>query len=56
MTGVEIVLALQASPDLATLPVVISTSAPALAPTSVPVLSKPTDITALSGWMRRTCR
>jgi CheY-like chemotaxis protein len=55
MTGLERMRALQASPDLATLPVVISTSAPALAPTGAPVLSKPIDITAPWGWMRLTC-
>ncbi len=55
MTGTEMLEEMRKTPDLASLPVVISTSAPALAPAGVPVLSKPIDIAALWVWMRRTC-
>jgi CheY-like chemotaxis protein len=55
MNGTEMLEAMRRSPDLAALPVVVSTSAPAMAPPGVPVLSKPIDIPALWVWMRRTC-
>jgi CheY-like chemotaxis protein len=56
MTGAEMLEAMRARPELASLPVVISTSAPSMAPAGVPVLSKPIDIDALWVWMRRTCQ
>jgi CheY-like chemotaxis protein len=55
MNGLEVLQTLHATPALASLPVLISTSAPALAPAGTPVLSKPIDIPALWAWMRRTC-
>jgi CheY-like chemotaxis protein len=55
MTGFEMLRAMQERPELAALPVVISTSAPALAPAGIPVLSKPIDIGALWVCMARAC-
>jgi len=34
----------------------VSTSAPHLAPSGVPVLPKPIEIAGLWAWLRRTCR
>lgn len=56
MNGQEVLEALRKKPELAALPVVISTSAPHLAPSGVPVLPKPLDIAKLWKWMGRTCR
>jgi DNA-binding response OmpR family regulator len=56
MSGHEVLDTLRSRPDLATLPVVVSTSAPHLVPRGVPVLPKPIEITGLWNWMRRTCR
>jgi CheY-like chemotaxis protein len=56
MSGEEVLNELRRRPELATVPVVISTSAPHLAPTGVPVLPKPIEISGLWGWIRRTCR
>jgi response regulator RpfG family c-di-GMP phosphodiesterase len=56
MSGLEMLDALRNRPDLASLPVVISTSAPHLAPSGVPILPKPIEIAGLWGWMRRTCQ
>jgi CheY-like chemotaxis protein len=56
MTGMEMLEVMHERPELASLPVVISTSAPTLAPVGVPVLSKPVDIAAVWVWMQRTCR
>jgi len=55
MSGTEMLRAMQKRPELASLPVVISTSAPALAPPGMPVLAKPIDIGVLWVWMGRTC-
>lgn len=56
MDGIELVEELQRRPDLATIPVIIATSAPHRAPRGMPVLPKPIDVTSLWGWMRRYCR
>ncbi|HXX66502.1 MAG TPA: response regulator [Polyangiaceae bacterium] len=56
MDGIELVEELRRRPELATIPVIIATSAPYRAPHGVPVLPKPIDVTSLWGWMRRTCR
>jgi CheY-like chemotaxis protein len=56
MSGVELLEVIRARPELASLPVLISTSAPGLAPAGIPVLSKPLDIAAAWVWMRRSCR
>jgi CheY-like chemotaxis protein len=55
MTGTELLEAMLKEPELAGLPVLISTSAPHRAPIGVPVLAKPIDIAALWDWMRKTC-
>lgn len=55
MSGLEMLDALRSRPELASLPVVISTSAPHLAPSGVPILPKPIEIAGLWAWMRRTC-
>lgn len=56
MTGMELLEAMRKDPALATIPVLISTSAPHRAPAGVPVLTKPFDIDAIWGWIRRSCR
>jgi CheY-like chemotaxis protein len=56
MSGQEVLDALRRRPELATVPVVVSTSAPHLAPSGVPILPKPIEIADLWGWLRRTCR
>lgn len=56
MSGNEVLDQLRRRPELATLPVVVSTSAPHLAPSGVPVLPKPIEIAGLWAWLRRTCR
>ncbi|HWZ92297.1 MAG TPA: response regulator [Polyangiaceae bacterium] len=56
MGGKEMLDALQARPNLAALPVLISTSSPERAPPGLPVLAKPIDIDALWDWMRRACK
>jgi CheY-like chemotaxis protein len=55
MTGHEFLAALRSEPDLADVPVLISTSAPDRAPPGVPVLAKPVDLYKLWDWMRSTC-
>lgn len=55
MTGMELLEAMRKDPALATIPVVISTSAPHRAPAGVPVLTKPFDIESIWGWIRRSC-
>jgi len=56
MTGQEVIEAMRKQPDLAVLPILVSTSVPARAPAGVPVLPKPIDIDKLFGWLRRSCR
>jgi response regulator RpfG family c-di-GMP phosphodiesterase len=56
MTGAQLLEEMMKDPELATIPVVISTSAPNLAPPGWPVLPKPIHITAIWDWMRRTCQ
>jgi two-component system response regulator CpxR len=55
MTGTELLEAMGRLPDLATIAVVISTSAPGRAPPGLPVLPKPVDIAAVWDCMRRSC-
>ena len=55
MNGSAMLKALRAEPSLASLPVVISTSAPNRAPAGVPVLSKPINIDALWACIRKAC-
>jgi CheY-like chemotaxis protein len=56
MSGQEVLDVLGSRPEFASLPVVVSTSAPHLAPRGVPVLPKPIEIASLWAWMKRTCR
>jgi len=55
MTGEELLAALRREPELAQLPVVVSTSAPKRAPAGVPVLPKPIDLRAFWAWIRQNC-
>lgn len=55
MTGEELLEAMRKQPRLATVPVIISTSAPERAPAGLPVLGKPVNIGALWAWMHRSC-
>jgi CheY-like chemotaxis protein len=56
MSGQEMLAAMRDQPDLASLPVVISTSAPSRAPKGVPVIPKPIDVDLMWDWIRRTCQ
>jgi CheY-like chemotaxis protein len=55
MTGQELLEEMRLVPDLAQLPVLISTSAPRRAPAGVPVLPKPIDLRAFWAWIRQNC-
>jgi CheY-like chemotaxis protein len=55
MTGAQMLEKIRMQPALATLPVIISTSAPERAPRGVPVLAKPIDVQALFNWIGRSC-
>jgi two-component system, chemotaxis family, chemotaxis protein CheY len=55
MTGQEMLEAMRKEPKLADLPVLISTSAPHIAPAGVPVLAKPIDLDAFWRWVRAHC-
>jgi len=55
MTGNEFLEILHLEPELADVPVLISTSAPDRAPPGIPVLAKPVDLYKLWDWMRRSC-
>ena len=55
MNGVQFLEELRRHPSLADIPVVVATSAPDRAPQGTPVLTKPIDMKALWGWMRRSC-
>jgi CheY-like chemotaxis protein len=56
MTGTELLDEMRKLPALTDVPVLISTSAPARAPTGAFVVPKPIDINVIWDWMRRTCR
>lgn len=55
MSGAELLQTMRHDPALATLPVIMSTSAPEQAPKDVALLPKPIDINVLCAWMRRMC-
>jgi len=55
MTGEELLAAMRLQPELAQLPVIVSTSAPKRAPAGVPVLPKPIDLRAFWAWIRQNC-
>jgi CheY-like chemotaxis protein len=56
MSGEEMLEVLKQHPTLASVPVLISTSAPGRAPAGLPVVAKPIDIEVVWSWIRRTCR
>jgi CheY-like chemotaxis protein len=56
MNGKEMLDAMKAQPELAAVPVVISTSAPSRAPQGIPIIPKPIDVNVVGEWMRRSCR
>jgi CheY-like chemotaxis protein len=56
MTGIEVLESMRTNPALSQLAVVVSTSAPHLAPAGVPILEKPIDIADVWQWMSRTCQ
>jgi CheY-like chemotaxis protein len=55
MSGQELLERMKLRPELANVPVVISTSAPHQAPVGWPVIPKPIDIAKVVEWMQRTC-
>jgi len=55
MTGAELLKAMRLQPELAELPVIISTSAPLQAPAGVPVLPKPINLRAFWARIRQNC-
>jgi CheY-like chemotaxis protein len=56
MSGEEMLAAMRQQPALASVPVLISTSAPGRAPAGMPVVAKPIDIEVVWDWIRRSCR
>ena len=56
LSGLELLAEMRKQPELAAVPVVISTSAPHLAPPDLPVLPKPINIRATWDCIRRSCR
>lgn len=56
MSGREMLEEMRRRPELAPLPVVVSTSTPAQAPPGVPVLPKPIAVERLFDLVRRSCR
>ena len=56
MTGQELLEEMRLQPELAQLPVLVSTSAPRRAPAGVPVLPKPIDLRAFWAWIRQHCQ
>lgn len=55
MTGGELIELMQQEPELASLKILVSTSAPSRAPAGWPVLAKPISIHKLWDWMRANC-
>jgi two-component system response regulator CpxR len=55
MSGAELIAAMRATPELASIPILVSTSVPDRAPRGVTVLPKPIDLPAVWDCMRRTC-
>ena len=56
MTGQELLAIIRREPSLATLQVVVSTSAPRRAPSGVAVLPKPIDLSAFWDSIHQNCR
>jgi CheY-like chemotaxis protein len=55
LSGLDTLAEIRKRPELADLSVVISTSAPHLAPRDVPVLPKPINIVAMWNYIRQSC-
>ena len=55
MGGHALLEKMRADPTLAEVPVIVSTSAPHLAPRDVPVVPKPIDIAKMVEWVSRYC-
>ena len=55
MDGRALLEKMRADPELSGVPVVVSTSAPHLAPRDVPVVPKPIDIGKMVEWLHRYC-
>jgi CheY-like chemotaxis protein len=55
MTGDELIAIMKQDPELASLPIVVSTSSPERAPRGLPVLPKPIDIDALWKLLGELC-
>ena len=55
MSGEELLDHMRQAPELAGVPVVISTSAPHRAPAGWPIVPKPIEIGKIVEWMQRTC-
>jgi CheY-like chemotaxis protein len=56
LSGLEVLEEMRKQPALAAVPVVISTSAPHLAPRGVPILPKPINIRATWDYIRQSCQ
>jgi len=56
LSGLEMLAEMRKMPELANVPVVISTSAPHLAPQGVPVLGKPINIKLMWSYIRQSCQ
>jgi len=56
MSGQELLEQMQRQPELADVPVVISTSAPHIAPADWPVIPKPIDIAKVVECLQRMCQ
>lgn len=56
MSGAELVEALRGDPELADIPVVMSTSAPHRVPRGLPMVPKPVDVHSIWAWMGRCCK
>ena len=55
MDGRALLEKMRADPALSDVPVIVSTSAPHLAPRDVPVVAKPIDVRKMIEWLRRYC-
>ena len=55
MSGAEMLTRLRDDSQLASLPVLMSTSAPSRAPAGVALLPKPIDLDLLSRWIQTSC-
>jgi CheY-like chemotaxis protein len=56
MSGTEMYAAMQADPELAQIPVIISTSDPSRAPSGVLIMRKPIDVSRLLAVVESVCK